>query len=223
MDERTRQRDDVEEVDLARARLYTLLAQMLARPPVAALLAEVASLRGTPAPLGRALDELAGRAAVTTPADAEREHGALFLGLERGELVPYASYYLTGFLHDRPLARLRRDMQALGLERLPGVAEPEDHIATLCEIMAGLITGEVDAAEGLGEREFFGRHLAPWARRFFADVERARAASLYRPLGTVGRLFMEIEDEAWAMAVPAPGEEARPAAARGDGSGGYGQ
>src|SRR5690242_18934487 len=149
MDERTRQRDDVEEVDLARARFYTLLAQMLARPPTAALLAEVASLRGTPAQLGRALDELAGQAAVTTPAEAEREHGALFLGLERGELVPYASYYLTGFLHDRPLARLRRDMQWLALERLPGVSEPEDHIASMLESLTGLITREIDAAEGL--------------------------------------------------------------------------
>src|SRR3954468_8962908 len=115
MDERTRQRDDVEEVDLARARLYTLLAQMLARPPTSALLAEVASLRGTPTPLGGALDEWAGRAPVATPAEAEREHGALFLGLERGELVAYASYYLTGFLHDRPLARLRRGHAARGL------------------------------------------------------------------------------------------------------------
>ena len=223
MDGHTRQRDDVEEVDLARARLYTLLAQMLARPPSAGLLAEVASLRGTPTPLGRALDDLAERAAAATPDAAEREHGALFLGLERGELMPYASYYLTGFLHDRPLARLRRDMQALGLERLPGVAEPEDHIASLCEIMAGLITGEIDAVEVLGEREFFGRHLAPWARRFFTDIERARSASLYRPLGTVGRLLMEIEDEAWAMAAPDPGERVRPGAGRGDGSGGYGQ
>jgi Nitrate reductase delta subunit/Protein of unknown function (DUF3306) len=149
-------------------------------------------------------------------ADAER-------GPEDAVGVPYASYYLTGFLHDRPLARLRLDMQALGLERQPGVAEPEDHIATLCEIMAGLITGEVDAAPGLGEREFFSRHLAPWAQRFFGDVERARAAAFYRPLGTVGRLFMEIEDEAWAMAVPAPGGEVRPGAGREDGSGGYGQ
>ena len=223
MDGRTRQRDDIEEVDLARARLYTLLAQMLARPPGRALLTEIASLRGTPTPLGRALDELAARAAATTAEQAEREHAALFVGLERGELVPYASYYLTGFLHDRPLARLRRDMQALGLERLPGVAEPEDHIASLCEIMAGLITGQYDTQEGPGEREFFRRHLAPWAGRFFADLERAGAAALYRPLGALGRLFLDIEDEAWAMTAPATGERDRPGAARGDGSGGYGQ
>jgi TorA maturation chaperone TorD len=214
------QGEDVEEMDLARARLYTLLAQMLARPPGGALLAELASLRGTPTPLGRALDELAARAAATTTERAEREHAVLFVGLERGELVPYASYYLTGFLHDRPLARLRRDMQALGLERLPGVAEPEDHIATVCEIMAGLIAGLYDAQDGPGEREFFRRHLAPWAGRFFADLERAGAAVLYRPLGTLGRLFMDIEDEAWAMAMPVPGGAERPGAARQDGSGG---
>lgn len=143
--------------------------------------------------MGQALDELARLAAATGADAAEREHNALFIGVDRGELVPYASFYLTGFLHDRPLARLRRDMQALGVERRPGVAEPEDHIAALCEIMAGLITGAYGEAPAADAASFFRRHLAPWAGRFFADLERARAAALYRPVGTLGRIFLTIE------------------------------
>ncbi|HET6467670.1 MAG TPA: molecular chaperone TorD family protein [Geminicoccaceae bacterium] len=193
-----------------RAQLYTLLAQMLARPPRAPLLARIAMLDGTDSPLGRALAELAARAAATREDEARREYEALFIGLERGELVPYASYYLTGFLHDRPLARLREDMRALGLERIPGVAEPEDHIATICEIMAGILARELDAAPDAEQARFFRRHLAPWAGRFFADLERARAAALYRPVGTIGRQFMELEEDAWAAAAPPGSGQVRP-------------
>ncbi len=202
----------VDEVDQQRARVYGLLGQLLARPPSRALLAQVASLRGGgDAPLGRALVEFAGLAGSTSEAAAEREYNALFIGVDRGELVPYASYYLTGFLNDRPLARLRGDMQALGLERAPGVAEPEDHIAALCEMMAGLITGAFGESPEIGQRRFFERYLAPWAGRFFDDLEQAEAATLYRPLGALGRLFLEIEAEDWAAeavaAAPASGGE----------------
>jgi hypothetical protein len=116
------------ELDHARAGLYTLLAALLARPPGKDLLDLAAGLEGGATPLGRALDDLAARAGESDQAAAEREFNALFIGVERGELIPYASWYQTGFLHDRPLARLRQDMKALGLERRPGVAEPEDHV-----------------------------------------------------------------------------------------------
>lgn len=187
-----------DEVELARAGLYTLLAALLARPPDRALLARVGGLELPPSAVGDAVARLAERARAATEASAEREYNALFIGVERGEIVPYASYYLTGFLNDRPLARLRQEMQGLGLERRPGVAEPEDHIATICEIMAGLIRGEIEGS-GSRERAFFESHLAPWAGRFFQDLESARAADLYRPVGTLGRLFVAIEAEAFAM------------------------
>jgi TorA maturation chaperone TorD len=213
MDALTRPAEEVDELDLARSRLYGLLGTLLAAPPSRAELDRVATaLRGgsdgAATPLGSALAELAALAAEAPEAEAEREYNALFIGVDRGELVPYASYYLTGFLHSRPLARLRQDMEALGLERAPGVPEPEDHIAALCEVMAGLIAGEFGAPVpgGAGERSFFERHVAPWAGRFFGDLERARAARLYRPVGTAGRLLIEIEEAAWAMAPPAAGD-----------------
>ena len=113
-------------------------------------------------------------------------------------MLPYASYYLTGFLHERPLARLRADLALLGIERVESNYEPEDHAGTLCEIMAGLVSGTLPAPEG-SDRHIFEKHLSPWIGRFMADVERADAAVFYRCVGTVGRVFMEIEKEAFAL------------------------
>ncbi|SMH35388.1 TorD/DmsD family molecular chaperone [Azospirillum agricola] len=184
------------EADRLRAHVYRLLALTLARPPDAGLLALLAGLQGDGTPLGDAFDALAARAGAGEAETAEREFNALFIGVVQGELVPYASYYRTGFLSDRPLAALRADLQALGFERAPGVSEPEDHIAGLCDIMAALV---LDGADDAVQRHVFASHLVPWADRFFRDLEKAGAASLYRPVGTIGRLFLSIESNAFAM------------------------
>ena len=122
----------------------------------------------------------------------------LAVGLGRGELLPYASYYLTGFLNERPLSRLREDLSMLGIERTAANNEPEDHAATLCEIMSRLVSGDLAAPEG-SDQQIFEKHLSPWIGRFFADLERAEAANLYRRIGTLGRVFMEIETQAFAL------------------------
>jgi TorA maturation chaperone TorD len=171
---------------------------MLVRAPDQQLLDRLAKLRGAPTPLGVAHAGLAQAAGGTTVERAEREYFDLFIGLGRGELLPYGSYYLTGFLHERPLARLRADLAPLGIDRAEGNCEPEDHAATLCEIMAGLIGGQLPAAPGT-DQQIFEKHLAPWIGRFFADLERAEAADFYRSVGMLGRLFMEIETEAFAL------------------------
>ena len=116
----------------------------------------------------------------------------LFVGLGRGELLPYASYYLTGFLHERPLSRLREDLAALGIERVENNFEPEDHAATLCEIMAGLAGGTLPASPE-AQRDLFEKHVAPLDGTFVADMESAASAKFYRSVGTLGRLFLEIE------------------------------
>ena len=168
------------------------------RAPNAALLKKLSALRGDATPIGGAHVALAEAAAETSAERIEREYFDLFIGLGRGELLPYASYYLTGFLHERPLARLRADLGPLGIERVDGNYEPEDHAATLCEIMAGLVGGSLPAPEG-SDRHIFEKHLSPWIGRFFADLERADAARFYRHVGTLGRVFMEIEKEAFAL------------------------
>jgi TorA maturation chaperone TorD len=196
-------RGAVDETDRYRSLTYTLLAQMLSRAPDETLLAAVRTLGDDATPFGHALGALAREAAQATPRTAMREYNALFIGVDRGELVPYASYYLTGFLNDRPLAHLRRDMQALGIERAPGIPEPEDHIASLCEIMAGLIAGSYAMPADTGrQKQFFEHHIATWADRFFSDLEGAGSARLYRPVGTAGRLFLQIEAHAFTMEPP---------------------
>ncbi len=187
-----------DEVDVARSEEYALLASLLLRAPDAETLTRLSSLEGTATPLGAAHAALAQSAASASAEAVDREYFDLFLGVGRGELVPYASYYLTGFLNERPLARLRGDMKRLGLERAEGHGDPEDHIGTLCEIMSGLAAGAFEASVD-DQAKFFARHVAPWAGPFFADLESASAASFYRAVGEVGRIFIEIEAEGFAM------------------------
>jgi len=191
---------DGDDIAIPRAREYALLAALLARPPDPALLKRLASIEGDGTPLGLAHKALAAAAAEQEAAAVAREYFELFIGVGRGELLPYGSYYLTGFLHERPLARLRAELVALGIERVEGQCEPEDHAAILCEIMAGLADGEF-AAPVERQRYFFDRHLAPWMPRFFADLEAAKAADFYRPVGAIGRLFIDLETEAFALPV----------------------
>src|SRR3989442_5586233 len=149
---------DVDEVDAARAQEYALLSVLLTRAPNAALLERLGALRGDASPLGLAHAALADAASRTNVERTEREYFNLFIGLGRGELLPYGSYYLTGFLHERPLARLRDDLVTLGIERAKGQVEPEDHAAILCEIMAGLVSRRLGAPAGSDE-QMFEKHL----------------------------------------------------------------
>jgi TorA maturation chaperone TorD len=186
--------------DRMRADCYRLLGRMLAAPPPQETLEAVGRLLGGTGEFGAAVDALAAAARAADEEAVEREYHDLFIGLARGELVPFASYYRTGFLYDKPLAKLRDDMDRFGIAAAPGASDPEDHIASLCEMMAGLIGGAFGAPVDLArQRQFFNSHLAPWAPRFFADLEQAKAARFYRPVGTVGRILMAIESEAFAL------------------------
>ena len=188
---------EIDEIDALRAAEYGLLSLLLGKAPDADTLLRVAALKGDASDLGIAHIELAAAAAADDRA-VSKEFFALFVGLGRGELLPYASYYMTGFLHERPLARVREDLDVLGIERAGASREPEDHIATLLEVMAGLARGdfEADFAE---QARFFERHLKPWASRMFADLEMSGSANFYRAVGRVGRVFMELEAEAFTL------------------------
>jgi TorA maturation chaperone TorD len=188
----------VDEIDRARAQEYALLSILLARSPDIHLIGRLTSLRGDASPLGiahTALGEAAGRA---NEESAAREYFDLFAGLGKGPLLPYASHYLTGSLYGRPLGRLRETLQQLGIESAAGNSEPEDHAAILCEVMAGLVGGDIAGPAG-ADREFFEKHLAPWVRRFFVDLEKAESADFYARVGLLGRTFMDIETEAFAL------------------------
>jgi TorA maturation chaperone TorD len=188
----------LDDVDVARAQEYALLAVLLARAPDAALLKRIAKLRDDATPLGIAHAALAQAADGANAETVAREFFDLFIGVGRGELLPYGSYYLTGFLNERPLARLRQDLRALGIERVEQQHEPEDHAAILCEVMASLIDGSFSAGID-SQQQIFEKHLAPWIGRFFADLERIESADFYRHVGLIGRLFVETETNAFAL------------------------
>lgn len=187
--------------DRLRADLYNFLGLMLSGPPDQLLLNQCAELTGDDSEMGQAIAGLARVAKASKPRNVESEFNALFIGLGRGELLPYASYYLTGFLNEKPLATLRSDMAARTMTRAPNVYEPEDNIASLMEMMAGMIVGRFGQPATLDDQKtFFNKHIAPWAGHFFSDLEAAKNSILYASLGSVGREFMNIEREAFRMA-----------------------
>ena len=191
---------DTNPEDRLRADMYNFLGLLLARPADEMLLAQTASLTGDESALGEAIAGLARVAKASKPKAVEREFNALFIGLGRGELLPYASYYLTGFLNEKPLARLRQDMAALQVTRADNVFEPEDSMASLMETMGGLIVGRFGSAADIEKQKtFFNNHIAPWATHFYTDLEAAKASVLYASVGAVGREFMAIEREAFRM------------------------
>ena len=188
----------IDEVDTARMEEYALLAALLRRAPDSALLKGLSRISGNSTPLGAAHAALARAAEEADPGRLDREFFELFIGVGRGELLPYGSYYLTGFLNERPLARLRDNLRMLDIARADDHTEPEDHAFILCEIMAGLASGSLPVAPG-AQKTLFQKHLAPWIGRFFADLEQVKNSNFYRCVGTVGRLFVEIETEAFAL------------------------
>ena len=194
LDHRPLENRPVDEISAARATQYLLLATLFARAPNAALLRDLAKLQGGVSPLGLAQIALADAARDAEASDIATEYLNLFIGVGRGELLPYCSFYLTGFLHERPLARVREDMARLGLERQGGVFEPEDHISSLFEIMAGLTGGSFDAP-GKAADNFFERHIEPWAPRLMADVAAAPSARFYKHVARLGAVWIEIEQD----------------------------
>ena len=192
--------NQVAEEDVLRAHLYRFLAGYLAHPPSEDELAVAASMVGDETELGQAIQALGKIANAVTPQQIDVEYHDLFIGVGRGELLPYASYYLTGFLMEKPLSKLRSDMGQLGIVRPDSVKEPEDHIAALMDMMAGIILGAF-AGDGdvAAQKIFFDDHLAPWATHFFSDLEGAKSSVFYAALGTIGRVFMGIEKTAFAM------------------------
>ena len=185
----------IDELDRARAQEYALLATLLGRSPDADALRRLALLAGDNSPLGAAHAALGAAAARVSHPTVSREYFDLFGGLGDKGLMPYASFYLAGSLYGRPLERLRATLQDLGIERV-AQSEPEDHVAIICEVMAGLTIGTIGPPGS--DRAFFDAHLRPWIGLFFADLEKSNTA-FYTQVGALGRAFFEIEIEAYAL------------------------
>jgi TorA maturation chaperone TorD len=191
---------DISDEDVLRANLYRMLAHILKAPPQKSDLELLAGLSRDGTRLGEAIGGLAHLARRTSPEAARREYHNLFIGLERGELVPYGSHYRSGFHEDHPLVQIRADMARHGIALAPELAQAEDHIAALCDIMAGLILGIGEEPASLDDQKtFFKSHIAMWAKHFFTDLEAARSSVFYAAVGKVGAVFMDIEEAAFGM------------------------
>ena len=186
--------------DQVRANMYSMLGRLMLQAPNTETMKNLVELDGGSSDVGSAVSSLAQIASALDVASVEREFNTLFIGVGRGEILPYASYYLTGFLHEKPLADLRANMRSLGVARKEGIPEPEDHLGSLCEVMAGLITGVFgDPAKIQTQKEFFNAHIGPWAAHCFSDLEKSESAVLYAPVGSLGSLLIEIERESFRI------------------------
>lgn len=186
--------EPVAQEDAQRAGVYGLLGVLLRKPPseeMFAVLRRLDAVDGDGDAMARAWALLRLAAQHSEIASVDDEFHALFIGVVSGELLPYASWYQTGFLMERPLSELRDDMGRLGFAREEGVGEPEDHAAAMCEVMS-LLASDTKGDTVL-QAEFFGRHMAPWIERFFGDLETAQNAVFYRAVGRLGNAFMALE------------------------------
>ncbi|MDA7969115.1 MAG: molecular chaperone TorD family protein [Gammaproteobacteria bacterium] len=181
-----------------RADTYAVLAALLGSPPSRDLLDSLARIQMPRArgdgrdEISRAWQQLRGAAGADLGL-LQNEYHDLFIGPGRGQVVPFGSWHLTGFLMRQPLSDLRGDLRALGITPCARRNDPEDHIAALCENMAQIIPAA--GADDARERRFFARHLLPWAGKFFGELQAAKSARFYEPVGMLGRRFMELERE----------------------------
>ncbi len=187
--------------DALRAGTYSLLGALLVAPPTPSLLARVAGagMEGSRDGIGRAWSAVALAARQADPHGVGREYDDVFIGVAQGEITPYASWYLTGSLMEKPLIALRRSLRDLGIERHDGVKEPEDHAGALLEAMA-LLVDAVDVSFEQ-EQEFFQTHLEPWILQCFTDMQNAPSAAFYRSVGLLGAEFVGLESQYYRMAV----------------------
>ncbi len=190
--------------ETARAEIYGLLSQLYYAPPPAQLL-EAVRLAPTEAPApGSFLEEpwraLVGAARAQDDAAIAEEYEALFGGVGKPEVYLFGSHYISGFLNDKPLVRLRDALAALGLGRDEAMPETEDHVAYELEVMRYLIAGDdVTVANLTRQREFFAEHLQPWIDELCETIAAHPKARFYAVLSAFTRAFMNVEAQGFDM------------------------
>jgi TorA maturation chaperone TorD len=188
--------------ETARADLYGLLATLYSAPPSQDLIVTIASARSEgDGVLQHAWAELVAACRTAQAEEVRDEYETLFIGVGKPEVMLYGSYYLSGFLMEKPLAALRTDLANLGLERDESVPETEDHIAMLCEVMRYLIASNDIGQDSLaGQQAFFANHMQPWLIRLCDAIDAHPSARFYRAVTGLARSFFEVEMQAFDMA-----------------------
>ncbi len=190
--------------ETARAEVYGVLAALFYAPPSPELMAQL-RVAVTEAPAaGGFLEEpwrqLVGAARELSDAQVADEYDALFGGVGKPDVMLFGSYYLSGFLNEKPLAQLRSDLAALGLSREEGVNETEDHFACVCEVMRYLIAGDdVEVANLTQQQKFFSTHLQPWGMALCDAIEQHPQARFYAALAGFVRAFLSVEAQGFDM------------------------
>ena len=190
----------IDEEQRYRASAWALLAALLRDVPDQALLDHVSRLSpdgdDESDDLHAAMSSLAGVAKGQSQERLKQEFHDLFIGIGRGETVPYGSWYLTGFLMEQPLSNLRDDLRRLGFERSEDTSEPEDHVAAILEVFSVMISDGFSLQQQQG---FFETHMQPWLERFFTDLGQARSAEFYRPVAHFGAAYLQLESTYLSM------------------------
>ncbi len=194
--------------DQSRADFYALLARLFFAPADERLLRSIviapesdADMQSADSPLLESWRGLAAAAGAVSAAELEDEFNQLFVSVGRSDVMPFASYYLTGFMHEKPLAQLRADLAVLGLARSSAVLETEDHIAALCDVMRFLIVGDNETLPAgiAAQKAFFAAHLQPWVLQFCQAVKQAEKANFYKRVANFAQAFFEIEIAAFEI------------------------
>ncbi|MEK7885470.1 TorD/DmsD family molecular chaperone [Methyloversatilis sp. NSM2] len=198
-------RDPVSDEDTARANHYALLSRLLHAAPDASLLGMLAASGDwqidDDAPsaeavlMAQAWNGLCAASAAMDPAAAQDEFDALFGGVGRPEIVVFGSFYLAGFVNEKPLVKLRDDLAALGFARTQGESLPEDHIAAVCDVMRLLLTDTTRSAaeRALEQDRFFATHIQPWYGALCDALDAAAGANFYRRVSQYARSFLDVE------------------------------
>jgi len=190
----------IDEEQQYRASAYSLIAALLRAAPDSQMLDRLSALtqevQGEGDSLMISMSMLGLSSKILTTTAIEDEYHDLFIGLGKGEVVPYGSWYLTGFLMEKPLSDLRDDLKKLGFERSESVTEPEDHAAALCEVFSLMISDDTELSL---QQHFFFTHMANWMGSFFNDLTDAKSAIFYKALGRFGAAFIAFENEYLTM------------------------
>jgi len=188
--------------EAARANFYALLARLFHSGADGALLrslAEAEPIEGDEA-LSRAWAELSLASAAMDADAAAEEYDAVFVGVGKAAVSIYAGYYTGAEAIDHPRVRLQADFAAFGLERR-GMTEPEDHFATLFDVMRVLVAGGAGRGPAAIEEQkrFYEAYLESGAAKFFNAVMACAKANYYRKVAALGLAFVAIESESFEL------------------------
>ncbi|MDN3696862.1 molecular chaperone TorD family protein [Vibrio cortegadensis] len=188
---------ELEQDQSLRIDIYLLIAQLLRESPSQDLLhflTEIELNQGTQ-PMAIAWAKLKSAAQAGDVFKIEEEFQDLFIGVGRGEVVPFGSWHIAGALMEKPLSDLRQSLAELGFERNEDVKEPEDHMAALCEVMSLLIESSNDEPKAAFaiQKKFFNQHISPWYLSLVNHIQQSKSADFYLAVAALIEGYLSLE------------------------------